>query len=134
MIKNRELRSVTFNVLLLMGSVLVAVFIAELVVRFFYKEPVIHVDSGSSNNSVHMPSDNLKLFYQLAPGASVHADGVSYVINRSGFRDQEYSPEKNKDVKRIIFLGDSIVFGLGLETNETLWNKYLKKKERRLRF
>ena len=99
---------------------MLALVIGELFFRFFHKESV---DNRPLKNSIHMASDNLKLFYRLAPGASTNADGVSYRVNRHGFRDGEYSLAKSKEIKQIVFLGDSIVFGLGLENNETLPNQ-----------
>lgn len=60
-------------------------------------------------------SENPVLFYEPTPGAT---SGV-YTINSGGFRDHEYSAAKAPDVFRIVILGDSIVWGHGLELADT---------------
>jgi len=49
-------------------------------------------------------------------------------INSEGWRDRVYSIEKPKNTKRIAIVGDSFVFGFGVEENET----FVKILERKL--
>lgn len=42
-----------------------------------------------------------------------------YQINHRGFRGAEFKVEKNKDTYRIVVLGDSISFGLGVDLHQT---------------
>ncbi len=69
---------------------------------------------------VHRASDNPKLVYQPAPDAENDYLGMVHRINRAGFRDREFSAEKTAGVTRILFLGDSVVYGWGLEAEETI--------------
>jgi len=60
-------------------------------------------------------SDNSILVYEPRPGANA---GI-YSINSDGLRDREFSRVKAPDVFRIVVLGDSIVWGHGLELQDT---------------
>ena len=73
---------------------------------------------------VHQSSDNLKLLYKPIPNRITHASKAGYDwenhINSLGFRGRECTVQKAPDTKRIIFLGDSVVYGYGLNEEETL--------------
>ena len=80
-------------------------------------------------------SDNPVLGYQLASGADVMFEGIGIKleptrvkINSQGFRDREYPLDKPEKTKRILGIGDSYVFGFGIEEEET----YLSVLERAL--
>lgn len=47
-------------------------------------------------------------------------EGVTYKTNKKGLRGTEYSYEKPSDVHRILMLGDSYLFGWGLNLDDTL--------------
>lgn len=47
-------------------------------------------------------------------------------LNRYGFNDQEHSPRKTPDVTRIAVLGDSFVWGIGVEDRVIWTNKLLR--------
>lgn len=50
-------------------------------------------------------------------------------INSLGFRDREWELEKKKSTTRIVAIGDSFTFGMGVELNQT-WTKILEQKLR----
>lgn len=91
---------------------------------------------GSSNCkiSIERGVNNSKLGYLLKPSINQISDGYGICIpayhirtNSHGFRDYEYSKNKPKNTKRILVLGNSIVFGHGVELNET-YSKVLERK------
>lgn len=53
---------------------------------------------------------------------------TTVIINKDGYRDIEYSQKKGPGVYRILLLGDSIVFGLGVNLEDT----FAKALERQL--
>ncbi|MEO1980086.1 MAG: SGNH/GDSL hydrolase family protein, partial [Fuerstiella sp.] len=65
--------------------------------------------------SQYRRSENSILFYELTPGFD---DGI-YSINSLGFRDHEYTVEKDPGTFRIVVLGDSIIWGHGLPLEQT---------------
>jgi hypothetical protein len=66
--------------------------------------------------SMFRRSSNDVLFYEPNPNARFH----KYAVNSHGFRGREVSLEKPEDTFRIVFLGDSIVWGHQLDESETL--------------
>lgn len=69
--------------------------------------------------------------FKMRPGATVvvpeRYGTVVYRFNRSGYRDAE--PATGPDVRRLVLLGDSVSFGLGVEQERI----YAARLERRLR-
>lgn len=85
----------------------------------------------------HAYFDNNAGIFRLIPNKKlkIKYPEFEYVlkINSRGLRDYEYSYEKNKDVFRIIILGDSFAFGQGVELKDT-FAKILDDKFRKYRF
>lgn len=102
------------NLCLLSCSVAVSLFLGELIARSFVRVP------EKPKVFVHEKSENNRLIYKPSPHASSYAYHVQNQINSAGFRDREYSFDKTKGIKRMVFIGDSIVYGYALESNKTL--------------
>jgi hypothetical protein len=61
------------------------------------------------------------MLHDLRPRAKATHQGIDYATNDDGLRDdRDYAPEKPPGVRRVIMLGDSFVFGYGLDLQHTL--------------
>jgi lysophospholipase L1-like esterase len=73
-------------------------------------------------------SSNPVLLWEYRPGASVEVpagrDVYAVTINAHGFRDAERARVPGAGVERVAFVGDSVVFGLGVARGETLAVRY----------
>src|SRR5262245_14361113 len=68
---------------------------------------------------LHRQSPDPVLKYEIRPGAVVERDGVLYRINAQGLRDDEDVSPKQAGERRIVILGDSVAFGLGVDQERT---------------
>ena len=129
------------NTLLLIVSSLLTLIVAEAAFRLFSK--VTETDSLEAvrENTArpgewetvglgHMVrlSKNPEIIYELIPNISVTHIDVPVVINASGFRGPLIAEKKLPGVKRIVGVGDSVMYGWGVEENEA----YLEVLERKL--
>jgi len=101
-------------------------------VRNFYMNEENWIKLPSHYMNATRPSDNPKLLFELKPnwtqvydGSVVKLNETTISINSDGFRDREFNMTKPSGVFRIVSLGDSITFGMGVEANET-YSKYLE--------
>jgi len=69
------------------------------------------------NDTIFQKTYNQTLPYILNPNTTKVHQEIPYSTNSYGFRDREYTIEKN--TPRIIFLGDSFTFGYGLSSEQT---------------
>jgi len=114
-----------YKVALLFFSLVASFLLAECLARLAIHAGMVEQPQEHLRVFVHEKSDNIKLLYKPVPNAENYFDYKSGVyilnkINSSGFRDREFSLEKPAGVTRITFLGDSLVYGYGLELEDTL--------------
>jgi hypothetical protein len=64
----------------------------------------------------HRVSKNPVLLHEPIPGSSTTGSKV----NRDGLRDREYSVAKLAGIRRILVLGDDVVYGYGVEAEDSL--------------
>ncbi len=123
------------NLLLLLASLLIIFLAAELVTRLI--DPRIPFQGQDDAVwSIHRRSPDPVLVYEPRPGACSSRprvwDGeqtVTYSINALGLRDRDdLTAEKAPGTSRVIFLGDSVTFGLEVDLEQTL----VKQVEQRL--
>ena len=65
------------------------------------------------------------------PGSNARLMGVEVQINSDGFRDREYPVGRSAGVPRVIFLGDSLTFGWGVE-QENRFSELIETRNQRL--
>jgi lysophospholipase L1-like esterase len=106
-----------------MGAILLVLGFAEGVLRATKYLDRKYDHLFSQVNSLVIPSDNnqigytLKLGFQGALIPRHHEEpGVVYHINSLGLRGEE--PQQKSNMRKIIVVGDSMTFGLGLEEHE----------------
>lgn len=107
--ENRVKTSVSQIVFLVLFGIFLALFAAEVAARILY-DPAAP-SSKHFKSAIHETVPDLNLLYKLSPGAETFKDGVSHKVNSHGFRDREFSVEKTPGTKRVLFLGDSVVYG-----------------------
>ena len=72
---------------------------------------------------VHQPSEQFG--YALKPSSEGYGNLGEYIrINSFGARDREFGP-KNRDIPRVVVIGDSFTFGFGVPLEDT----YVKQLE-----
>ena len=69
-----------------------------------------------------------KIIYEFIPNSSYLFKKVLVSTNEEGFRDKDYPSSKGTKTKRIIGLGDSVMFGWGVEEEDA----YLSQLEKKL--
>ncbi len=108
--------------LLMAISIGIALFVAELVLRIWdapiTKHQLVQIHRASPASG-----------WELIPGArGVGNTGAVYEINSKGCRDHEYPARQSSEGTRIVVLGDSFTFGMGVNLDDT----YPKQLERML--
>jgi lysophospholipase L1-like esterase len=115
-----KVKTVLNNFILLLISLTIAIFAAELICRFL------------SNTNDTDPSYKLEhpvLPFVMKPNSeSVSLHGHTIKINSHGLRDFEYSYKKQPDTFRILVLGDSVSYAYG----QDMQNGFAKVLERQL--
>ncbi len=68
---------------------------------------------------LYQPTGVADLAYRLTPGTEVDLGDASITVNRFGLRGPEIEAEPVAGVARVLVLGDSIIYGQGLDDDET---------------
>jgi lysophospholipase L1-like esterase len=115
------------NLLAILIIILVLFAICEALIRvYLHYNTVYDIEMTRYAMSVKENSDNPKIGHVHKPGSEKELMNVNVSINSDGLRDKEYSPEKG-DAYRMIFLGDSLTFGWGVEIEDTF--QYILEEE-----
>lgn len=120
-----------WNLLLLLGSILLGVLVLEGAARFLKIAPaVLRINPGSEESAFRF-SDNPVLGYEWKPGYRNAAPDLHQsfpMTNADGFRDVERTREKPSGAKRILVLGDSVAAGVGIRDLDSLISRQLEKR------
>lgn len=107
------------NVLLVLGSLVIASLLAEMLLRVVLPPPIIWKFPQERYLS------DPEISHRLKPNQLSFTHNKTVNINSHGIRDIEYSSIPSAQVTRILALGDSQTFGNGIAIAET-WPKQLE--------
>lgn len=145
------IRARTLRILLIAGGVLVALLLGECLIRVFgppvYQTPTIWIQKEGRWQKVESltlymmqlweqdreglgaktpPFEHIRGWYDRPQWDYFDAEGfIDYRTNRFGFRDHDFEQTKPSDEYRILAIGDSFTFGLGVRT-EDCWTEVLE--------
>jgi hypothetical protein len=98
------------------GAVLL---VSEVTIRIYAHRWLIYdLEMSRYAMEIKTESPNPLIGHVHKPNTQARLMGVPVKINSDGFRDREYPIERNAS-RRIIFLGDSLTFGWGVEKSKT---------------
>jgi len=69
------------------------------------------------------PAANADIVYELVPDMDVHFGGKHVVTGALGFRGGDPPPERDPCELCVVGIGDSVLFGSGVETDETFLHR-----------
>jgi len=115
------------NLLAIMIILVVLFAICEAFIRvYLHYNTVYDIEMTRYAMNVKEDSENPKIGHVHKPGSNMELMDVNISINSDGLRDGDYPIERG-DAYRIIFLGDSLTFGWGVEQEYTF--QYLLEEE-----
>ena len=97
-------------------AALIFVVVGEMLARSF---DLVDVLNGY-DRQLYMPGPDGDLPYLLRPGVRTRVFGYDVRVNEFGCRGPEIAAKPPPGVRRVLVLGDSVVFGLGMPENETV--------------
>ena len=108
----RKKRPFAFNVLLLGAGVLAALLAGEWMCRKMGFDEVYR-------QGLYSPVTDPELRYGLTPNHHSTSDGAPVVINELGYRQPPFAANRTPDVFRIVCVGDSFTFGMGVRQEKS---------------
>ncbi|MBK8179757.1 MAG: SGNH/GDSL hydrolase family protein [Planctomycetes bacterium] len=119
------LRSIATKLSLLVGSLVVALLLAELYFRTVRPIKFLEIgeqassDPGAWMNLIHRPSSVPGLAYELAPDLDREAREARVRTNSLGMRDAEPLARDTPGLLRVLALGDSVTYGYRVEAPQS---------------
>ena len=122
----------SFKVLSITIGLLIGLFIAEVGYRVYHfisfhslddikvgrRESVIAPNEEKTLGQIIQLAKKRKIIYELIPNSIYKFQDVVVETNDQGFRDKNYPSEKAKHTSRVIGLGDSVMFGWGVDEED----------------
>jgi len=103
----------------LVVSIAIFLLFSEIILRIYLANHIFYdVEMSRYALTLKMDSPNPLVGHQHKPGSSAELMGVKVSTNADGFRDDEY-PVQKSERRRIVFLGDSLTLGWGVEKEES---------------
>jgi lysophospholipase L1-like esterase len=116
LVVNDTTKSVLLATVSTLVTLIIFVTVFELVASYRYdqwKEEFQQSDEWYGMLTIE--SDNTTLLWEYRPNFSGEYLGATIATNRQGFRDTEHPVEKPPGVRRVVFAGDSVTVGVGVE-------------------
>ena len=123
------IKTTTSKLALMIFSVAFTLVLLEFAIRMFspkaltfYNFTLIQVDGGGEMVLRSVKSagrERMTGYGPYVPNLSTNFAGVPLTINSRGWRDGEFSLKKPQGVRRIMVIGDSVVFGYGVKLEDT---------------
>jgi len=108
------------KVLLPLVSACSCLLIIELGMRFYYSSHLDYqLEMSRYANFMKRDPAVPEMSHEHAPNLNAQLMGVEVSTNSFGYRDSEYSKEKQPGIYRILLLGDSLTLGWGAENSCT---------------
>ena len=106
------------NLLAVLAGLALALLLSEAGVRLFWNDApaVIAREDSLPLQQIRDP----EILYRLVPGSTGYYNGTEVSVNSMGLRDRDFPIPKPPGAGRILVLGDSMVFGVGLPPGKTL--------------
>ena len=135
-------RELIFKIISITIGVFLGFIISEIGYRFFHyrtyetvdlinekiEPPINDAETEKTLGEVIILSPEPRIVYELVPNSIFKFQDVLVRTNKDGYRDKDYAEKKPKNTRRVIGLGDSVMFGWGVEEGES----YLDQLELRL--
>lgn len=114
-----NLKNLLFKLLAILIVFIVILTLGEVLIRvYLHFNTAYDIEMTKYAMNLKNDSDNKLIGHVHRPNSSMELMDVMVEINSDGLRDKEYSVAKD-NTNRIIFLGDSLTFGWGVEEEET---------------
>lgn len=110
------------NILLLVFVIIIFFTIFEIMLRVVWKEPGV----GGWPLGMYVPDENLGFKHKpnyFGPYPGLLYKDITVKINSKGVRGAEVNYENDRRKLRVLGLGDSITFGVGVNEEDTFLNK-----------
>jgi lysophospholipase L1-like esterase len=102
--------------------------ILELVTILYLRiQPSYDVAMWRYNKKLKIKADDPGMSHRHSPSSSAQLYGVQIKTNSHGLKDRDFSYDKSENVRRVLFLGDSLTLGWGVPFKD-LFTKLLEKK------
>lgn len=106
---------VRYSALILL-PIVIFLLLAEFVLRWYLQSHTFYdVEMTRYAQEFKTESSNPSIGHIHIPGVRGRLMDVDVQINQDGLRDKEYSRLRSPDTRRLVFLGDSLTFGWGVE-------------------
>lgn len=113
-------KSPGFKILLILFGFLLGLILSEISIRILVGKKIITLDNSIKTDTRIFSATRNYTHKPFSSRTNQLGDiRTSWFINRLGFRDGDYSFEKPKNTLRLLTLGDSLTFGLGVEGSES---------------